>query len=50
VVSGQEAAGVPGVDLALADADRAARIVAEFPLAAAGLITDGVIRPLPIGL
>ena len=50
MVSGQEAAGVPGVDLALADADLAARIVAEFPLAAAGLITAGVIPPLPIDL
>ena len=50
VVSGQEAAGVPGVNLALADADQAARIVAEFPLAAAGLITAGVIPPLPIDL
>ena len=47
---GQEAAGVPGVNLALADADRAGRIVAGFPLAAAGLITAGVIPPLPIGL
>ena len=46
----QEAAGVPGVNLALADADQAARIVAEFPLAAAGLITAGVIPPLPIDL
>jgi hypothetical protein len=50
VVSGQEAAGVPGVKLALADADQAARIVAGFPLAAAGLITAGVIPPLPTGL
>ena len=41
---------MPGVDLALADADQAARIVEEFLLAAAGLITAGVIRPLPIGL
>ena len=40
----------PGVNLALADADQAARIVAEFPLAAAGLITAGVIPPLPTGL
>jgi hypothetical protein len=30
VVSGQEAAGVPGVNLALAGADQAGRIVAEF--------------------
>jgi hypothetical protein len=50
VVSGQEAAGVPGVDLALADAGQAGRIVAGFPLAAAGLITAGVIPPLLTGL
>ena len=50
MVSGQEAAGVPGVNLALADADQASGIVAEFPLAAAGLITAGVIPPLPIDL
>lgn len=50
MVSGQEAAGVPGVDLALADAGQAARIVAGFPLAAAGLITAGVIPPLHTGL
>ena len=50
MVSGQEAAGVPGVNLALADADQASRIVAEFPLAVAGLITAGVIPPLPIDL
>jgi hypothetical protein len=29
---------------------RPARIVAGFPLAAAGLITAGVIPPLPTGL
>jgi hypothetical protein len=46
VVSGQEAAGVPGVDLAVADAGRAGWIVTGFPLAAAGLITAGVIPPL----
>gem|GEM_PF-6459275 len=34
---------MPGVNLALADADQAARIVAEFLPAAAGLITAGVI-------
>jgi len=45
-----EAGGVPGVDLALADAGQAARIVAGFLLAAAGLISAGVIRSLPIGL
>jgi hypothetical protein len=39
-----------GRNLALPDADQAARIVAEFPLAAAGLITAGVIAPLPVGL
>ena len=39
-----------GRNLALADADQAARIAAEFPLAAAGLITAGVIPPLPIDL
>lgn len=50
MVSGQEAAGVPGVDLAVADAGRADRIVTGFPLAAAGLITAGVIPPLLIGL
>ena len=50
MVSGQEAAGVPGVDLAVADAGQAGRIVAGFPLAAAGLITAGVIPPLLIGL
>jgi hypothetical protein len=50
VVSGREAAGVPGVDLVLADADRGARVVAGFRLAAAGLITAGVILPLPTGL
>ena len=50
MVSGQEGAGVPGVNLALADADQASRIVAEFLLAAAGLITVGVIPPLPIDL
>jgi len=50
MVSGQEAAGVPGVHLAPADADQASGIVADFPLAAAGLITAGVIPPLPIGL
>ena len=50
MVSGQEAAGVPGVNLAFAYADQTARIVAEFPLAAAGLITAGVIPPLPIDL
>ena len=50
MVSGQEAAGVPGVNLALAAADQASGIVAEFPSAAAGLITAGVIPPLPTGL
>lgn len=50
MVSGQGAAGVPGVNLALAAADQASGIVAEFPLAAAGLITAGVIPPLPTGL
>ncbi len=46
-----EAGGVPGVNLALADADQAARIAEEFLLlAAAGLISAGVIRPLPAGL
>jgi hypothetical protein len=50
VVSGQEAAGVPGVNLALAAADYACGIVAEFPSAAAGLITAGVIPPRPVGL
>ena len=50
LVSGQVAAGVPGRDLALADGDHASGIVAEFPLAAAGLITAGVIPPLPIDL
>ena len=40
----------PPASLALADADQASRIVAEFPLAAAGLITAGVIPPLPIDL
>jgi hypothetical protein len=44
------AAGVPGVNLALADGDQAARIVAEFPSAAAGLTSAGVIPPLPIDL
>jgi hypothetical protein len=39
-----------GRNLALADADQASGIVAEFPLAAAGLITAGVIPPLPIDL
>lgn len=41
---------MPGVSLALADADQASGIVAEFPSAAAGLITAGVIPPLPIDL
>ena len=50
MVSGQEAAGVPGVNLALADADQASGIVAEFLLAAVGLIAPGVILPLPIDL
>ena len=50
MVSGQEAAGVPGVNLALAAADHASGIVAEFPSAAVGLITAGVIPPLPIDL
>jgi hypothetical protein len=50
MVSGQEAAGMPGVDLVLADAGQVGRIVAGFPLAAAGLFTAGVIPPLPIGL
>jgi hypothetical protein len=49
VVSG-EAGGAPEVNLALADADQGARIFEEFPLAAAGLISAGVIRPLPIDL
>jgi hypothetical protein len=49
VVSGQEAAGVPGVNLAPA-ADHACGIVAEFPSAAAGLITAGVIPPRPVDL
>jgi len=39
-----------GRNLALADADQAARIAAEFPLAAAGLITAGVIPPPPVDL
>jgi hypothetical protein len=39
-----------GRDLALADGDQAARIVAEFPSAAAGLTSAGVIPPLPIDL
>ena len=49
MVSGQEAAGV-GVNLALAAADQASGIVAEFPSAAVGLIIAGVIPPLPIDL
>ena len=49
-MSGQVAAGVPGVNLALADGDQASGIVAEFPLAAAGLTSAGVISPLPIDL
>jgi len=40
---------VPGV-VARADPDQATRIGTEFLLAAAGLISAGVIRPLPIGL
>jgi hypothetical protein len=39
-----------GRDLALADGDQASGIVAEFPLAAAGLTSAGVIPPLPIDL
>jgi hypothetical protein len=39
-----------GRDLAPADGDQAARIVAEFPLAAAGLISARVVPPLPIDL
>jgi hypothetical protein len=45
-----QAGGVPGVDLALADAGQAGRIVAGFLLAAAGLISAGGIWPLPTGL
>ena len=41
---------MPGVNLALADADQASGIVTEFPLAVAGLISAGVIPPLPIDL